>query len=385
MKLATAMSKRKLPYISISYYISILIKSAVLSFVFIFALFPHFLMVIAAQPASDNYKLNEYGFGAGGTTGSESDNYSLFGIAGQVESGQSESDSYKTNGGLTFMMQANVPPAPTFTNPDDYYNKLHLVINTGNNPDDSLFAIAISTDNFVADTKYVQSDNTVSSTLGLEDWQDYTTWGGASGFNIINLNPGTTYTVKVAASQGAYTQSGFGPTAQAVTSNPTLVFDIDIASSDTETAPPFTVNIGSLTATSVITAPDKIWLDIESNGTSGALIYVYGTNGGLLSNSTAKTISSTSSNLAAISEGYGARYDTVAESAGGPMRAVTPYDGAAEVVGVLDSTKRLIFDSSDAPVADGRTSFLIKAKASAVTEAATDYTDTLTIIGTAAY
>lgn len=182
-----------------------------------------------AGPASTNYELKDYTFGGGGTIKSDSTNYSIFGVAGEVEYGKPGSTNYKAGAGLIYTMQANVPPAPTWTNPASNYDRLKIVMNTGGNPSDALFAIAISTDNFATDTKYVQNDNTVGASLGLEDWQTYTNWGGASGEFVRTLATNTTYTIKVAAKRSNFTESGYGPTASAITSNPSLTFGISSA------------------------------------------------------------------------------------------------------------------------------------------------------------
>ncbi len=357
-------------------------KLKVISVVLMSVSFP---FLAYAGPVSNNYELKDFSFGAGGTSKSDSTSYSLFGLLGETESGQSASSAYKIGEGLVYTLQANTPPAPSLTNPSSYYNKLKLIINTGSNPSDAKFAVAISTDNFSSDTKYVQNDNTVNTTLGTEDWQTYTNWGGASGINIIGLTPGTTYTVKIAAQRGNFTETGYGPTAQATTSQSSLTFDIDVASTDTETDPPFTLAIGDLTAASVITAPSKVWVDVDTNGTAGAAVYVYSTNSGLNSSRASYTISSLSGNLASVSEGYGARGSTATQSSGGPFQIVAPYDGSGDVVGVVDGTKRIMFDSASQSFTAGRASFEVKAKASAVTKAASDYTDTLTVIVSATF
>jgi hypothetical protein len=184
---------------------------------------------VLAGPASTNYELKDYGFGAGGSAKLDSTNYSLFGVAGEVESGKPASTNYKAGAGLIYTMQANVPPAPTWTNPATNYDRLKFIIQTGGNPSDALFAIAISTDNFVSDTRYVQNDNTVGASLDLEDWQTYTNWGGATGEFVRTLTANTTYQVKVAAKRGNFTQSGYGPSVSAATSNPSLTFGISSA------------------------------------------------------------------------------------------------------------------------------------------------------------
>lgn len=204
-----------------------------LTFQFSIFNFSTYLSPVFAGPASENFELVEHGFGSGGTVDSTSENFGLFGMLGETDAGKGTSENYQTLPGLTYTVQANLPPAPVFTNPDNYYNRLHIIINNGSNPDDSEFAIAISDDNFGTDTRYVQNDNTVGTTLGAEDWQTYAGWGSGSGEYIIGLQPGTTYTVKVAAKQGDYTQTGFGPTDQAATVNPSISFTIEGITSGT--------------------------------------------------------------------------------------------------------------------------------------------------------
>jgi hypothetical protein len=160
--------------------------------------------LIFAMPASTDYKLKDFGFGTGGLGNASSTDYSINGISGEQSGGNLDGTSYDLGSGLVYTNQANVPPAPTFTNPSNYYNKLKIVIDTGSNPSDTKFAIAISTDNFVSDIRYVQNDDTVGATLGTEDYQTYTNWGGASGTLIIGLVPNTEYKVKVKAWQGIY-------------------------------------------------------------------------------------------------------------------------------------------------------------------------------------
>lgn len=341
----------------------------------------------AVPPASNNYKLYDYGFGAGGTATSSSSNYSLFGTVGQVDQGSPSSTNYFIGAGLEYTLQASTPAAPTFVNPSNWYNKLKLTVNRGGaDPQDTTYAIRIASGS--GNFQYVQSDNTVGNDLDLEDWQSYTAWGGTSGFNIIGLYPGTAYTVQVAAKQGQfYTQFMWSPAANASTSNPTLSFDIDIAPTDQSTSPPYTLNLGQLTPGSVTTATDKVWVSISTNATNGGLIYILGTNTGLLSNTASHTITAVSNDLAnvGVTEGYGARNNSVTQTSGGPMAPIAPYDGAGDNVGILDTAKRTIYDSSGAPVTDGRVSFLLKAKASNTTPSANDYSDIITILATGSF
>ena len=184
-------------------------------------------LVLATEPSSTNFKIQNYSFGAGGTTNSTSTNFGLNGVAGEVEFGRQSSANFKNGSGLTYLMKANVPGAPTFTNPSSNYERLLFVLNTSNNPTDATYAISISTDNFATDTRYVKSTATIGTSLAAADYQTYTAWGGASGTYITGLTPNTTYTIKVKARQGKYTESEYGPTAQATTSTPSLTFSVD--------------------------------------------------------------------------------------------------------------------------------------------------------------
>ena len=342
-----------------------------------------FLFVLAF-PASTNYQLKDFGFGAGGQSNMTSTDYAIEGIAGEISREALTGTNYNAWPGLLFTNQANVPTAPTFTNPSSYYNKLLIVVNQSSNPSDTKYAIAISTDAFVSDTKYVQSDATVGATLGSEDYQTYTAWGGASGTLILGLVPGITYTVKVKALQGKFTETGYGPTATAATINPTLTFDIDVSASDTDTNPPFAIDFGSLPATTVTDSPQKIWVDLTTNGASGGRVYVYATNTGLLSASKSYTITAVTGNLTSLSEGFGAQGSTATQSSGGPLSIATLYNVASNNVGITDTTIREIFTTNN-PITSGRGSFLLKAKSSAVTPASADYTETLTVIASASF
>lgn len=340
------------------------------------------LALFAALPSTGNYKLHDYGFGSGGGDMGTS-NYSLEGIAGEISSPTTATSNYGLKPGLIGSRLAALPDAPTWQNPDDWYNKLRLVINPTGNPGDATYAVAISTDNF-ATTQYVQSDSTIGPSLGLEDFRTLTGWGGAGGMNVIGLSPNTTYKVKVKARHGATTETGFGPEATAATAQVSVVFDIDIASTDTETNPPYILNFGSVNPDSVNDSPQRIWVDIESNAESGAFVYAVSDNSGLLSATTGHTINAVTGNLSAMQEGVGAQNTSVASSAGGPLNVPAPYNGSGHTTGAVDGQFRQILYSSN-PLKNGRASFLLKIKTSGQTPAAPDYVDIYTMIATAAF
>lgn len=337
-------------------------------------------VMLAALPASGNYKLNSYGFGNGSGTGG-STNYSLNGTTGEV-AGSATSVNYKLGAGENAEKQANVPTA-TLTNDAQWYNKLHLTIGPENNPSDALFAVAISTDNF-ATTKYVKNDFTVTSTQNFADYLTYAAWGSASGVIVRGLAPGTVYTVKVKAFRGKFTESAYGPTASAATQNPQLSFDIDVAATDISTSPPYQLSFGTLPVSTVTDAPQKVWVSLDTNGESGGRVYLSGKNGGLRSGTDNYTITAVTADLATLPEGYGVQGASATQTSGGPFALSAPYNGTAQNVALADTVIREIF-ASTGPVIGGRGSLLLKAKTKPLTPAASDYTETLTAIAAASF
>ena len=330
-----------------------------------------FLLVL---PASTNYKLKDYGFGNGGVSNATSANYSLNGIAGEVSGAKSSSAAYKIGDGLIFNSQANVPTAPTFTNPSSYYNKLHLVINTAANPTDTKYAVAISTDNFSTITNYVKSDSTVGATLSLTDYRDYNGWGNTSGINIIGLTANITYQVKVKAMQGKFTETAYSPTASVATVSPTLTFSLSTNA----------INFGNLNAGSVVDSPANITVGFSTNGETGGNIFVVGKNGGLLSPTKSYTISAVSGNLTALTQGFGAQAVSVTQTSGGPLAMTTAYNQTGNTVAIIDSSVRQIFNTN-APISGGSGVFMFKAKSSSITPAANDYGEVVTVMAAGSF
>lgn len=342
------------------------------------------LVTLFAQSSSSTYRLDSYGIGSGGNAGGQSNTYQSYTISGQTSTAPgSTSTTYEQQSGAVPTHAANVPAAPNMTNPATYHNKLHIVIDTGGNPTDARFAIAISTDNF-ASTQYVQSDNTIGATLGAEDWRTYASWGSATGVDIIGLASNTTYYAKVKATRGLYTEAKYSAVDTATTVGQSLTFDIDVSASDTETAPPYTTNFGSLLPGTVVDSPQRIWIDFDTNGTTGGYIFIASANSGLHSIATGATIASATGDLSALSAGLGAKSMSATQSAGGPLAVQSPYNGASNNVGVLNTTLTQVYSSGSAITA-GRGSLVLKAKSHTSTPAGNDYTDTLTLVAAASF
>lgn len=338
--------------------------------------------ILATLPSSATYQLNSYGFGNGGTADSTSSNYRINGLSGQ-QAGSASGTNYKVGAGENFVKQANVPTL-TLTNDDFWYNKLHLTINPANNPSNTVFAVAISTDNFVT-TQYVKSDFTVGSTLSFSDYLSYTAWGGASGVIVRGLTHGSVYTAKAKAYRGKFTESPYGPpSASTTTDDPSLTFDIDVSATDTSTSPPYQVDFGSLLVSTVTDSPKRVWVSLDTNGESGGMVFLSGQNAGLKSTEDNYTIASSTADLSSLAEGFGVQGVSATQSSGGPLTVSSPYNVSGSNVGVADSTVRQIF-AATAPVIAGRGSFILKAKTKPLTPASADYTETLTAIATASF
>ena len=342
------------------------------------------LVTLFAQSSSTTYRLDSYGIGSGGSAGSQSTTYKSYTISGQTSTAPgSTSTTYEQQSGVPSTHTANVPAAPNMTNPANYYNKLHIVLDTGGNPTDAKFAIAISTNGF-STTQYVQSDNTVGGTLGAEDWQAYATWGSATGVDIIGLSSNTTYSVKVKATRGLYTEAEYSAVDTAATVGQSLTFDIDVSASDTETGPPYTTNFGSLLPGTVTDSPQRIWVDFDTNGTTGGYVFIASTNTGLQSVATGGTITSATGDLSSLGAGFGAKSMSATQGGGGPLTVQSPYNGASNNIGILNSTLTQVYSATAATTA-GRGSLVLKAKSQTSTPAGNDYTATLTLVAAAGF
>lgn len=334
------------------------------------------MFIILALPASPNYILKSFEFTGGGIPG-QSSQYKAETIVGGSAQGPLRSSSYQAGSGILFMQQSNVVGV-TLTNDASWYNKLKVTILPGTNHSNTLYAIAISNDNF-ATTNYVQGDGTVGASLGIANYRTYAGWGSASGSSIIGLAPNTTYYVKARSLQGDFTEGSWGPVSSAATSAVTLTFDIDVSATDQNTDPPYSVALGTLSPGNVITASDKIWVSIATNAESGGVVYASGENVGLESAVSNYTITSSTQDLSAGPQGYGIRANSASQTSGGPLASQPPYDSTGDNVGVVDTVLRPVFKST-LPLVGGRGSLLVKAKAAATTPSSTDYTDTLTLL-----
>lgn len=330
-------------------------------------------LVTLGSLSSSNYVLQSYDIGNGAGNGT-STNYTVNGEAGSA-GGTFTSTSYTLPAGVQASATVPVPGAPTFTNASNNYDRLHLTLNVGSAPGDMTYLIAISSDGFTT-TNYVQLDDTVGSAHAASNFQSYAAWGGASGFSVLGLTPGTTYSVKVAAMQGKATASGFGPTASAATVQPSMTFGLSTSLTST---PPFTSTFTSLPAGSVVTGNATVTAALTTNAVSGGSIMIASQFGGLKSTAASFTLPSATADLSVAAQGYGAQVTSASQSSGGPLAAVSPYNGASNAVGVL-GTSLLPLASFSSPLTSGSLTFKLLAKTDITVPSAADYADTLTVI-----
>ena len=393
-------------------YVLIVLVSAISFTSYIFS-------VIAEDLESQNYKLLDPKFSTGGqTTDSQSGTYKLLGVAGDsIETKRLNSAIYSLGSGHGYTFMANVPKVACadatsdgssscsglgsgmvqICGPTGCYDRARFEIDTQNNPDDTLYSVQISPDNW--NTIYYLDGDThtleSSSTHNINDYKTKSQWEQSdngndwSNINILGLKPGTTYHIRIAAIHGDFTESPYGPELTFTTSYPVISLDLDTAHDMTgESNAPYTLKL-ELVPDSVVTSDKNIYVDFETNAVGGGQVYIKDSNAGLASNT--YTINSISGDLASLNEGYGVKLNATNEDATGPGYLVggSKYLTANDTsVGDLQTTSNVMLcskktDEADCSVGDsgplksGRAEVLVKAKVSYNTPSE-DYSDTIT-------
>lgn len=343
-------------------------------------------IVYASMPTTTTYMLQSYGFGSGGTANSSTSTYALEGITGEISGQPSNTTTYSTLPGFIQTQQANVPKLSALDNGSGiYYNKLHFTIDKQNNPTDALYALQISTtSDFSSNVNYVKSDFTIGSTLATTDYQNYAAFGGSSGTYIIGLTPGTTYYVRVKAAQhlfsqtgGRYTETGYGPSSNAATASQSITFNLVTSN---QASPPFSIDLGNLPAGTPVTSSQTINVTLSTNAVSGGDVYISGSNSGLNSAATGYTITSATADLSSAAQGFGAQSNSITQGSLGALSvADSIYSGSGSNVGIVNTTVRSIYTAT-APITGPTGKIQLIGKSATMTEAATDYSDTLTLV-----
>jgi hypothetical protein len=267
-------------------------------------------------------------------------------------------------------------------------NTLYNTSRPVSNPSDTLYAIQISTDNFVSDIRYIDgSTNEPKNSVTLNDFRTKSQWESET-FNILGLQEGTQYYLRIIALHGDFTQTEEGPEETATTATTSSSFDIDIAGTGgttTETDPPFTITFTGenslLAGAGTVTADNLIWMDAETNGSGGFAIVQKGENAGLYSTTHSVQIDSVNGDLDSLGEGFGLQsyYVDYNTTSIGDISVMTNYNGNIANVGIVDTDWNKVYDANG-PIIDGRMALYIKARAGTDKEGATDYNETITFI-----
>lgn len=178
------------------------------------------------------------------------------------------------------------------------------------------------------------------------------------------------------------------------TVNSTITFDIDTATSDTNSNAPYTVALGTLSTAAASNSDEStinsIWLDVGTNASGGVNVTVTSGNGALKSTSTpADSIPSATATMAPGTANYGICVKSATASSGtltkaSPFNGATCTTGHVNTVGALTTSPQNIITST-APVGTGRVEIMVNAENNSATPAHTDYADTETYIATATF
>jgi len=234
-------------------------------------------LALAQTLNSPNYKLEDSTIDAGGELSNSANFQSRESIGDQSDAG-SESTLFKIFAGFFLPAYPGIPDTPTLTNTGGtLYNSLDFVVVPGDGQqDDTKYAIAISSDDFVT-TYFIQADDTLGAS---EAWQTYTNWGSGTGERVTGLVPGTTYKIKVKASYGTGSdaedsETGYSDFATAATAQPNLVVTFFGVSSGTSvggvttttTSTTNAIAYGSLTINSAKTSAHEV--RVTTNAVAG--------------------------------------------------------------------------------------------------------------------
>ncbi len=213
---------------------------------------------------STNYRLEGATFTSGGGAQTSGGGYGSYNALGEFFSGQSSSGSFSLSSGSNFEILSDVPLAPTVTNvTGSNYDRLKVVLNISNSEDQTngtVFAIQVSDDSFASRIWYVQSDFSISTVLGSEDYLTYSGWGGASGQVVTTLSGSTTYQFRVRAFNGLATENDWGPSGTAATVAPQVGLSLSggTCSPVTATATANALSFGAVIPGTVYTCPQTI-------------------------------------------------------------------------------------------------------------------------------
>lgn len=204
-------------------------------------------------------------------------------------------------------------------------------------------------------------------------------------FNWTNTAALTTGTAGVYSGTVATSADAATPFATAAIADDQIVVSATVAPSFTFAISANTDNLGQLSTGSVSSSPTPRTATVNTNAKNGWYIWAKDANTGLTSASAAKTIASTTpgsnSTLAAGTEGYNTGVTSSQTGGSGTIGVDAAFlGGSAGKGGGLDASLRTLV-SSTGTANNAVLTLTNNAAISSLTAPATDYTDTITVVG----
>ena len=223
--------------------------------------------------------------------------------------------------------------------------------------------------------------------------------------NVNQLsNPGTAGAYAITLTDGA-TPAGLTGSAQvyivdndqvsiSASINQTLNFDVRVdkttSCQTTESGTDYTVALGNVDSLSVKKSTEHICMKLSTNASGGAVVQVKGTNGGMVSVTPAKTITSAAASLTAGTEGFGMCIGSGTPTSGTINLATgftsVPCSGAT--VAAVPASWTNLADTGTAPISGNAFTLLdaqVQLAVASTTPASTNYGETWSFRCTATF
>ena len=255
-------------------------------------------------------------------------------------------------------------------------------VNTSNLPAGASAMPGVNTANLVSgqDVTFPITDISSGTTLYCFNF--------ASSNTLTNASAGNDYTGIVTVQASGPTEIDSGNYALSTISNDQVVVTATVPATFSMTLGTNTQALGTL-STGSVTSGSGVAVTIATNAGNGWLGWVLSANQSLDSATTGDTIATTGtvddtpSTLSSGTEGYVLDADLTTDSASGGSGTVTidaEYNGTDTSSGGALSATFTEFATADGPTDGDIITLIPRAAISGLTQAATDYTDTLTIV-----
>ncbi len=232
---------------------------------------------------------------------------------------------------------------------------------------------------------------TIGATATTATGQVVTWSSGALVAGTLYCFNWTNTTALTTASAGTYTGTvatnvdSATPYATATIADDQIVVTASVAPTFTFALSGNTDNLGTLTTGAVAVSPTPRTATVNTNAKNGWYVWAKdastGLNSALASATIASTTPGTNSTLAAGTEGYNTGITTSQSGGSGTLTVAAPFvGGSTGKGGGLDTTLRTLV-SSNGTANNAVVTLTNNAAIASTTSAATDYTDTITVVG----